>query len=220
MIVVSFRAIASVSTCMTVIWTDKILHIPTDGYFNQWSGGRWFCRSVDAHLCTAVSVAKPFLSFDHQFVKDRCFLLVCYVQCSVMKPWLLATERTALRIITVVVIGKTNYKGKWINSAVGFSFLFFNSNILVEDHCVTKIPLLPLICDLLLFWLKLIAKTLVTHLFIFLRSRVSVMTHFKIKYIFLLLWLFIFVHGASWAVKWGLKGTQALCHGKPNNRFD
>lgn len=40
MIVVSFRAIASVSTCMTVIWTDKILHIPTDGYFNQWSGGR------------------------------------------------------------------------------------------------------------------------------------------------------------------------------------
>lgn len=142
---------------------------------------------MDAHLCTAVSVAKPFLSFDHQFVKDRCFLLVCYVQCLVMKPWLLATERTALRIITVVVIGKTNYKGKWINSAVGFSFLFFNSNILVEDHCVTKIPLLPLICDLLLFWLKLIAKTLVTHLFIFLRSRVSVMTHFKIKYIFLLL---------------------------------
>lgn len=138
MIVVSFRAIASVSTCMTVIWTDKILHIPTDGYFNQWSGGRWFCRSVDAHLCMAVSVAKPFLSFDHQFVKDRCFLLVCYVQCSVMKPWLLATERTALRIITVVVIGKTNYKGKWINSAVGFSFLFFNSNILVEESLCYK----------------------------------------------------------------------------------
>lgn len=28
MIVVSFRMIASVSTCMTVIWTDKILHTP------------------------------------------------------------------------------------------------------------------------------------------------------------------------------------------------
>lgn len=67
-----------------------------------------------------------------------------------------------------------------------FHFYFLIQTSLLRNRCVKKIPLLPLIRDLL-FWLKLIAKTLVTHLFIFLRSQVSVMTHFKIKYIFLLL---------------------------------
>lgn len=45
----------------------------------------------------------------------------------------LATERTVLRVITIIVIGKTNYEGEWLNF-----FFFFNSSILVEKSLCEK----------------------------------------------------------------------------------
>lgn len=49
-----------------------------------------------------------------------------------MTPWLLATERIVLRVISIIVIGKINYEGGWLNC-------FFIQASLLRNRGVKKV---------------------------------------------------------------------------------
>lgn len=144
-------------TCVTIISTDRVLDITANGCCSQESEGRRCRSSAGARLCKRFSVegniSQVWLSACWGW--DHPFGLLC-TMCCVMKPWLLATGRIVLRVITIIVKGKINYGEEWLNC-------FFYPSILPEkSQCLL---LLLLMCDLVLLSLKLIAKTPVIFIF-------------------------------------------------------